>query len=556
MNQRHLIPFCIAVLIPCVARSAPPPPCAIRLVDVTASSGVTFRHHHGGSGQGYIVEGMTAGLATFDYDGDGLIDIYFLNGAPLKGTVVDAPPRDALYRNNGDWTFTDVTQEAGVGDLGHSMGVAVGDYDNDGDPDLFVNNFGPNVLYRNNGDGTFTNVIADVGAGPGNEVGAGASFFDMDADGDLDLYVANYVNFTYENHVPIVIDGQRFQAGPQYYKPVPDSLYQNDGDGSFTDVSGPSGIASVAGPGMGTVCFDYDDDGDSDVFVCNDGKPNFLFQNDGRGRFKEVGLLAGVAYDFHGKAHSSMGVDCGDFDNDGLLDLFETSYQSEMPVLYRNLGGGFFEDATSVARIDSQLFAHVEWGTGLVDFDQDGDRDLFIACGHFDRIELLDDRTALRVPNFLLMNDGRGRFTDVSKRAGNGLSVVESSRGAAFDDLDNDGDIDGVVLNSHAPPTILRNESETDNRWLQIQLRGVTSNRDGVGARVKVFAGDGAQTVEVHSGRGYQSHYGSRLHFGLGARERGERIEVRWPGGAREAFSGVSAGRIVELKEGTGVQNR
>jgi hypothetical protein len=227
-----------------------------------------------------------------------------------------------------------------------------------------------------------------------------------------------------------------------------------------------------------------------------------------------------------------------------------------MPVLYRNLGGGFFEDATSVARIDSQLFAHVEWGTGFVDFDQDGDRDLFIACGHFDRIELLDDRTALRVPNFLLMNDGRGRFTDVSKRAGNGLSVVESSRGAAFDDLDNDGDIDGVVLNSDAPPTILRNESETDNRWLQIQLRGVTSNRDGVGARVKVFAGDGAQTVEVHSGRGYQSHYGSRLHFGLGARERGERIEVRWPGGAREAFSGVSAGRIVELKEGTGVQNR
>jgi hypothetical protein len=535
-----------------VARGAPPGECPIRLTNATASSGIAFRHHSGGSGRGYIVEGMTAGLATFDYDGDGLIDIYFLNGAPLKGTAVEAPLRDALYRNNGDWTFTDVTDEAGVGDQGHGLGVAVADFDNDGDPDLFVNNFGPNVLYLNNGDGTFSDVAAQAGVGPGNQVGAGASFFDMDADGDLDLYAANYVDFTYENHVPIVIEGRRFQAGPQYYRPVPDSLYRNNGDGSFTDVSESSGIAAVAGPGMGTVCFDYDDDGDSDVFVCNDGKPNFLFENDGRGQFREVALLAGLACDFHGKAHSSMGVDCGDVDNDGRLDLFETSYQSEMPVLYRNLGGGLFEDATSVARIDNRLFAHVEWGTGLVDFDNDADRDLFIACGHFDRIELLDDRTAQRVPNCLLMNDGKGRFSDVSGQAGDGLTVVESSRGAAFDDLDNDGDIDAVVLNSDAAPTILRNESTIAHHWLQLRLIGMRSNRDGVGARVRVLRGETSQVAEVHSGRGYQSHFGSRLHFGLGERVRVDRIDVRWPGGAWEEFPECKADELVVLKEGAG----
>ncbi|MCI0357619.1 MAG: VCBS repeat-containing protein, partial [Planctomycetaceae bacterium] len=457
--------------------------CPIQLVDVTAASGIDFRHHDGGGGQGYIVEGMTAGLATFDYDNDGLIDIYFLNGAPLKGTVVDKPPRAALYRNNGDWTFTDVTDEAGVGNRGHGLGVTVGDYDNDGDQDIYVTNFGPNVLYRNNGNRTFTDVTSEAGVANPNKVGAGASFFDMDADGDLDLFVGNYVNFTYENHVLIVIRGRKYQAGPQYYQPVPSTLYRNNGNGTFTDVSQPSGIAALPGPAMATLAFDYDDDGDTDVFVCNDGQPNFLWQNDGLGKFKEVGLLAGLAYDFHGKAHSNMGVDCGDYNGDGRLDLFTTGYQSEMPVVYRNLGGALFEDATSAAQIAGELFAHVEWGTAFVDFDNDGDHDLFVACGHFDRIEEIDDRTSLKVANYLLMNTGNGKFKDVSKLAGSGLAPVESSRGAAFDDLDNDGDIDGVVLNSRAQPTIMRNESKTANRWLQVKLQGKKHNADGVGAR-------------------------------------------------------------------------
>lgn len=549
-----LLPFAfvLAATTGSLVRAAEPPLCAIRLEDVKAETGITFRHNHGGSGQGYIVEGMVAGLVLFDYDRDGHIDIYFLNGAPLKGTVLETPPRNALYRNNGDWTFTDVTDVAGVGDLGFGLGVTAGDYDNDGFPDLYLNNFGPNVLYRNNGDGTFSDVTSLADVRNGDKVGAGAAFLDIEGDGDLDLYASNYVDFTYENHVPIIIDGKAYQAGPNYYHPVPDTLYRNNGDGTFTDVSGPSGIGAHAGPGMGMVCGDFDDDGDSDVFICHDGQPNFLFQNDGNGRFEEVALIAGVAYDFDGKENSSMGVDCGDCDNDGRLDLFMTDYQVEMPVLYRNVGHGLFEDATSAAGITNDLYPHVNWGTAFADFENDGDRDLFVACGHFDRIEEIDDRTALKIPNFLLMNTGQGRYVDVSDQCGSGLQLVESSRGIGLDDLDNDGDLDVVVLNSHAPPHILRNESPTGNHWLQLQLIGIACNREAVGARVRVVAGPAVQVAEVHSGRGYQSHFGSRLQFGLGGRRGVDRVEVRWPGGGTEVFSDLAVDQLHVLVQGRG----
>jgi hypothetical protein len=545
-----LVALATTAAAPAIAFSQEKEACPIQLVDVTASSGITFRHHDGGSGQGYIVEGVCGALATFDYDNDGRIDIYFLNGAALKGTVVDKPLRAALYRNNGDFTFTEVTDEAGVGNRGHGLGVVAGDYDNDGDQDLYITNFGPNVLYRNNGDRTFTDVTREAGVAGAGKVGAGASFFDMDCDGDLDLYVGNYVDFTYENHVPLIVRGRKYMAGPQYYKPLPDILYRNNGNGTFTDVSEQSGI-TLAGPAMATLAFDYDDDGDTDVFVCNDGQPNFLYQNDGRGRFAEVGLVAGVAYDFFGKAHSTMGVDCGDYDGDGRLDLFTTGYQSEMPTLYRNLSNAMFEDATSTARLAGELYAHVEWGTGLVDFDNDGDLDLFLACGHFDRIEEIDDRTSLKVANYLLMNTGGGKFQDVSKLAGSGLTPVESSRGAAFDDLDNDGDVDAVILNSNAPPTILRNESKTANRWLQLRLQGIRYNTDGVGAQVRVHASGTVHVAEVLAGRSYQGHFGTRLHFGLGQADGVEKIEVRW-GQKVESFPGEAAQKLLTLREGSG----
>jgi hypothetical protein len=534
-------------------RAVEPPDCPIRLVDATAESAITFRHTHGGSGQKYIVEFMVAGIATLDYDGDGLIDVYFLNGAPLKGTPAETRQGNALYRNRGDGTFTDVTEGAGVGDLRHSLGVASGDYDNDGDPDLYVSNFGPNVLYRNNGDGTFSDITDHAGVAGGDKFGAGVCFLDMDGDGDLDLYAANYIDFSYERHAMLIVDAFPYPPGPGDYPPVPDCLFRNNGDGTFTDVSRSSGIDSVAGPSMGTVCGDFDDDGDTDIFVCNDAVSNFLFQNDGRGTFKEVGILSGVAFDLHGSDNGSMGADCGDYDNDGQLDLFMTDYTGEMPVLYHNLGGGIFEDATSLARAGSLVFPHTNWGSGLVDFDNDGDRDLFIACGHFlDNIRDIDDRTAYHVRNHLLMNTGDKRFVDVSTRCGSGLAVVESSRGAGFDDLDNDGDADAAVLNANSRPTILRNESNTGNRWLQVRLRAVHSNRDGVGARVRVVAGDLVQVAEVHSGRAYQSHFGLRLQFGLGKRERVDRIEVRWIGGGVDVFTGLEVDQLAVLLEGTG----
>ncbi|MHB8901479.1 MAG: CRTAC1 family protein, partial [Thermoguttaceae bacterium] len=515
-------------------------------------SGIRFRHNDGGSGEGYIVEGVVGGLALLDFDNDGLIDIYFLHGRALKGTNLETPLRNALYRNLGNWTFADVTEETGVGEGGYGLGVTAADYDNDGDQDLYLNNFGPNVLYRNNGDGTFSDATAEAGVGNGDKVGAGTTFLDIENDGDLDLYVGNYVDFTYDNHVPIVVGSQRFHAGPRFYSPVPDTLYRNNADGTFTDVSMASGIGSLAGYAMGLVCGDFDDDGDCDVFICHDESANFLFRNDGRGKFEEVALVAGVAYDFNGKENSSMGVDCGDYDNDGRLDLFMTDYQAEMPVLYHNLGQGLFEDATSAAGITNDLYPHVTWGTALADLDNDGDRDLFVACGHFDRIEEIDDRTALKVPNFVLMNMGAGTFVDVSKSCGDGLKVVESSRGVGGDDLDNDGDLDMVVLNTNAAPTILRNDLDRQNRWLEIDLEGTRSNRDAVGARVRVVAGDLVQVAEVHSGRGYQSHFGSRLQFGLGSRQKVDRVEVRWPGGTSEMFSDINSDHLLRLKEGGG----
>jgi len=534
-------------------RFAPPPAGPIQLRDVTERAGITFTHTDGSSGQRYIVETVTAGLALFDYDGDGYVDIYFLNGAPLRGSRADVPPRNALYRNEGNWKFTDVTAEAGVGDTGFALGVAAADYDNDGDQDLFVNNYGPNVLYRNNGDGTFTDVTEEAGVSGGDKVGAGACFLDFDADGDLDLYVANYVKFTYDTHVVHVIDGVPQYVGPRDYPAEPDLLYRNNGDGTFTDVSMESGVGQHAGSGMGIVCGDYDNDGDTDVFVLNDVAGNFLFQNDGSGRFDEVGVMTGAAY--NGAAHElgSMGVDCGDYNNDGRLDFLMTSYQGELPVLYRNLGGDILEDATMQSGAGDGAFPYVNWGTGLVDFDNDGDRDIFIACGHLqDNIELVDDTSAYHVRNILLQNTGDGRFVNVSKVSGDGLLPEWSSRGAAFDDLDNDGDIDVVIQNSRRGPTILSNESQTANHWLQIRLRGVSSNRDGVGARVTVVAGDLTQVDEVHSGRGYQSHWGSRLHFGLGKRSRVDRVEVRWIGGAADVIENVDVDRLVTITEGTG----
>jgi len=537
--------------------SAQEKPGPIRLRDVTKATRIAFKHTDGGSGRRHIAETVSAGLALFDYDGDGDVDIYFLNGSPMAGTKVKTPPRNALYRNEGNWKFTDVTDKAGVGDKGYGLGVVVGDYDNDGDPDLYLNNYGPNVMYRNNGDGTFTDVTKEARVGNGRKMGAGACFLDVDKDGDLDLYVSNYLAFSRETHTRFHAAYPKLYASPRHYRPVPDDLYRNNGDGTFTDISTESGIGRHAGRGMGMICADYDNDGDTDIFVANDLSSNYLFQNDGTGKFKEVGLVSGVAYDFNGLEQGSMGVDCGDYNNDGRFDFYLTTYQKQHAALYRNSGKGVFEDVTFVTGAGAGTQSKVTWGNGFVDFDNDGDRDIFVACGHLqDMVETFDDTTTYHSPNLVLMNTGKEKFVNVSDKCGNGLAVKLASRGAGFDDLDNDGDIDAVILNSRREPTILRNDSKNGNHWLQIRLRGTKTNRDGVGARVKVVAGNLTQIDEVHSGRSYQSHYGTRLYFGLGKRDKIDRIEVRWIGGGLDVLKDIPADRLLTITEAKGLPDR
>ena len=536
-----------------VVASPADPACAIQLHEVTAQSGITFQHRDGSSGRRYVVEAMSTGIATFDYDNDGLIDIYFPNGAPLPGCQIDPPPRHALYRNLGGWRFEDVSERAGVACSSYGMGVTIGDYDSDGDPDIYLSNFGPNVLYRNNGDGTFTDVTAHAGVARGDLVGAGACFLDGDRNGTLDLYVGNYIQLDCAQHVPHTERGHPAYPSPREYSPVMDTYFRNQGDGTFVDASQESGIAAHAGRSMGMVCSDYDNDGDTDVFVCNDVQANFLFRNDGGGRFEEVAALAGVAMSRQGEMLANMGVDCADFDQDGMLDFFTTNYQGQLPMLFRNFGDSIFEDVAVATKASEGSYPYVNWGCGFVDFDNDGHRDLYIANGHTeDNIEQRDLSTAYRCPNLLLRNTGTGRFVNVSAEAGDGLLPVEASRGTAFDDLDNDGDVDAVVLNSRTRPTILRNmlqESHCSHHWIQVRLVGTRTNRGGVGAHVAVMAGGAQYLDEVHSGRGYQSHWGSRLHFGLGVCDRVERVEVRWIGGAVQVIEQVPVDRVLTIVE-------
>ena len=528
----------------------PPRPGGVNLVDVTDQSGVTFEHTDGGSGSLYIVQTVVAGLSLFDYDNDGLVDLYFLNGAPTPGVHYDPPPRNELWRNNGNWTFTNVTDGAGVGDTGYGLGVVSGDFDNDGDQDLYVNNFGPNVFYRNNGDGTFTDVTTRAGVGC-DLFGAGAAFLDIEADGDLDLYVANYVDFAYERNIVERIGERVFSAGPSSYPPQPDVLFRNNGDGTFTDISRESGIATIPGPAMGLVCADYDDDRDTDIFICCDNAANQLWRNDGTGKFEDVAFTAGVAYDLEGGTNGNMGVTCGDYDNDGRLDFYVTTFSGELSVLYRNTGNGFFTDMAQPSLSAVSTISHAKWGTTLSDFDHDGDRDLFVACGHFwIDARYIADRTDVCVPNALLENQGDGTFRDISLESGNGMGIVASSKGAGFDDLDNDGDLDVVVLNANGKPSILRNDIETERKSVQIDLRAVKTNRDGVGARVKVVAGGREQIAEVHRGQGYQSSYGDRLHFGLGDAAKVSRIEVRWIGGEVEIIDDPPDSPFLLIREG------
>ena len=536
--------------------------------EVAAATGLGFVHFNGATGEYYQPEIFGPGLALLDYDNDGDLDIYLLQGAMLDsgrspaGALFPPParhwPGDRLFRNDLDATgalkFTDVTEQAGLGSTGYGQGVAVGDYDNDGDPDLYVTNFGPNVLYRNNADGTFSDVTAGAGVDDPNW-STSTAFTDYDRDGDLDLFVANYVQFTVKaNKRCAGADGKPDYCGPQAYDAVRDRLFRNDGDGRFADVTTAAGLDVAFGPGLGVTCADFNGDGWQDIYVANDGAENQLWLNQGNGRFENIALMAGVAINAYGKPEASMGVTAGDFDNDGDEDLFMTHLDRETNTLYLNDGMGNFLDATDRYGLGRSSLPYTGFGSEWFDMDNDGNLDLFIANGAVKIEETLRGQPfPYQEINQLIRNDGAGAFIDITSTAGPAMALQEVSRGAAFGDIDNDGDIDIAVANNSGPVRLLLNGAAAHNHWLTVRLQGGRSNRDGMGARVAVLR-EGKQALwrRAHTDGSYLSANDPRVHFGLGRETGLDSVLVRWPGGNSEIWRGIGANQFVTLVEGSG----
>ncbi|MGC1618912.1 MAG: CRTAC1 family protein [Candidatus Acidiferrum sp.] len=534
-------------------------PIPVRFVDIAVSAGLHFQHDNAASAEKYLIETMGSGCGWIDYDQNGLLDLYLVNGAATRLYTPRQTLHSALYRNNGDGTFTDVTVQSGVGAEGlFGMGVAVGDYDNDGFPDLFVLGYGRCILYHNNGDGTFTDVTTRAGVANLGKWGSSAAWFDCDNDGLLDLVIANYVDWSPERNYWCGDKGPglRSYCHPDVYHGQTPTLYHNNGDGTFTDVSKRSGVGVKPGNGLGVVIFDYDNDGWQDIFITNDQMPNFLFHNNRDGTFSEVGYAAGVAVGIDGQFEAGMGVDAADTTGNGKMDLIVTHLDQQLARFYQNLGGGIFEDATFRSKISYSTFHLSGFGARFMDYDNDGARDLFMANGHvLDNIERYHADTKYAEPKLMFRNVG-GVFENVSDRLGPDFLVPRVSRGAAVADFDNDGDLDILVSNNGQSPQLLRNDGGNANHWLEIFLIGTKSNRDGVGARVKLAAGDLVLYDQRKGGMSYQSAQDPRLHFGLGQCEKIDTVEITWPSGAVTKLSNLIANQIISVKEGEGFVSR
>jgi len=525
----------------------------VQFVDITKQAGITFEHVSSPEKR-YIVESMSGGVALLDYDNDGLLDIYFVNSLTVDLLKTNGKSKSFLYHNNGDGTFTDVTSKAGVGDVGWGMGVAVGDYNNDGFDDLYVTCVGPNHLFKNNGDGTFSDVTKTAGVSD-PRWSAGAAFVDYDNDGKLDLMVANYVAFDFKN-LPEFGKGRLcqykgipVQCGPRGLPGDGDTLYHNEGNGTFVDVSKKAGVSDPNGYyGMGVICSDFDEDGLIDIFVANDSTPNFLYKNNGNGTFEEIGFPSGTAVNENGSEQGSMGVTVGDYNHDGLLDLFVTNFDDDYNTLYRNDGKLSFTDVSYAAKVAAVSLPYVGWGTKFFDYDNDGWVDLFVANGHvYPQIPTYKQR------NFLHRNNHDGTFSEIGEQLGQPFKEKRAGRGVAFGDIDNDGDVDLVINNLDGPPTVLRNDGGNTNNSVLIKLVGVKSNRGGIGARVKIVSGDLVQKDEVRSGDSYISQSDMRLHFGLERQTKIDLIEVHWPSGSVDKVTGAKVNSILTIKEGSGL---
>ena len=522
-----------------------------------AASGITWRHVNGRSPDYYLPETTGAGCAFLDYDNDGWMDIYLVNSGKCDFYNPQPPLRNALYKNNRDGTFTDVTEKAGVFGGGYGMGVAVGDYDRDGFPDLYVTQYGRSILYHNNGDGTFSDVTEKAGvAAPG--WASSAVWFDYDNDGKLDLFVCRFVDFDKSKNkfCGHEATGERYYCIPRVYEPAPSWLFHNNGDGTFTDVSRASGIAKALGKAWGVVATDVNNDGWMDLFVVNDTVQNFLFVNRGRGKFEEIALEAGVGFSQDGRARSGMGGDSADFDHDGWPDLFVTNVDQEMYSVYRNNHDGTFDDLAGRTGIGKTTRLMSGWGVKFFDYDNDGNVDLFIANGHpDDKIEEHSSNVAYREPLLLFHNTGQG-FENVSGSAGSVFSQSFAARGMAVGDFDNDGAVDVLVAVNGGAPVLLKNFAAQGNHWLGVRLLGKKANPDGTGARIIWQAGDLKRTRLKTGGGSYLSSHDPREVLGIGNRAKIDRLEIHWPqpSGRVETFTDLPIDRYITIVEGSGIK--
>jgi enediyne biosynthesis protein E4 len=529
-----------------------------QLADITASTGIHFEHLSTPQ-QKYIVESMSGGVALIDYDRDGYPDIYFTNAASVEMGLRGEKARSALYHNNGDGTFTDVTDKAGVGYPCWAMGAVVGDYNNDGWPDLLVTCFGGVVLYRNNGDGTFTDVTKSVGLGDDHLWATGAAFGDYDNDGWDDLFISHYVDFDLHNMAAFGSSdicrymGIDVQCGPRGLKGTRDNLYHNR-NGTFTDVSRKAGILDEQGYGLTAIWSDLNNDGKLDLFVTNDGQPNYLYQGNGKGNFQEVGFASGVGLSETGARQANMGIAIGDYLHTGRMSLVISHFDNEYAAFYRNDGDMNFTDVAAASGVGRGTRGYVGWGDAFVDFANSGWPDLFIVNGHvYPQVDQINSSLHYLEPKLLFLNERDGTFKDISKLVGPAIQTPQVSRGMAIGDLFNDGQLEAVVENLQGGPMILRPEGGPQNHWISFQLEGVHGNRLALNARVRVTAGGLVQLGEVMSGGSYLSQNDLRLHFGLGAHERVDKAEVIWPGGKAETLTNLAADRFYTVRQGAGV---